>query len=389
MLYKKQARIHRKKILVLSNTASMISQFNMPNLQIMKSLGYETEIACNFEEGNTCTTEIVNQLKHTLDEMDISFHQIDFKRGKSSILNHLIALRQVKRLIRKRKYDVIFCQSTIAGIAGRIYGKRHHCKVIYIAHGFQFYEGASKMRWAVFYGLEKFLSRKTDTLILTNKDDYQLAKKNFGAFDTRFVPGVGVDIASYVSEENFDRNEERKKWKIAPDDYVIFSAGELSERKNHRIVMEIVRDMDNPKIKYLICGIGPLEDEYKQLIKEWNMEDYIILLGYQKDLRSIYGISDLFVLPSHNEGLPVCLLMAIASKVVSVCSDIRGNHELVRDKRYLFPPTDKTAIRECIVHAMNHQEENKSVAENNYTNLKKYGSSHVNRLMRQIFIRYI
>ena len=36
------------------------------------------------------------------------------------------------------------------------------------------------------------------------------------------------------------------------------------------------------------------------------MEDRIILLGYQKNLKSIYGISDLFVLPSLNEGLPVC-----------------------------------------------------------------------------------
>lgn len=389
MLYKKQVEIHRKKILVLSNTASMIAQFNIPNLQIMKSLGYQIEIACNFEEGNTCTTEIINQLKHTLHEMDISFYQIDFKRGKSSILKHFTALRQVENLIRKRKYDVIFCQSTIAGIAGRIYGKKYHCKVIYIAHGFQFYEGASKLRWAVFYGLEKILSRKTDILILTNKDDYQLAKKNFGAFDIRFVPGVGVDIGSYALEKDFNQNEERKKWGIDPDDYVIFSAGELSERKNHRIVMEIVRDMGNPKIKYLICGIGPLEDEYKQLIKEWNMEDCIILLGYQKNLKNIYGISDLFVFPSHNEGLPVCLLMAIASKVVSICSDIRGNHELVRNKRYLFPPTDKSAIKKSIVYAMNHQEENRSIAESNYANLKKYGSKNVDRLMREVFKCYI
>ena len=58
----------------------------------------------------------------------------------------------------QEKYDVIFCQSTIAGVAGRWYGKKYHCKVIYIAHGFQFYEGASKIRWAVFYHIEKILN---------------------------------------------------------------------------------------------------------------------------------------------------------------------------------------------------------------------------------------
>ncbi len=389
MPHKKQVEIYKKKILILSNTASMIVQFNMCNLHILKDLGYQAEVACNFLEGNTCTIEMVNQLKRALDELEIPFHQIDFKRGRSSISKHYIALNQVKKLIKKEKYDVIFCQSTIAGVAGRWYGKKYHCKVIYIAHGFQFYEGASKIRWAVFYHIEKILSKKTDTLILTNEDDFRLAKKNFGTSDMRFVPGVGLDISSYELEESFNRSTERKKWGLASDDYVIFSAGELSERKNHRIIMELIRDLANPSVKYLICGIGPLEDEYKQLIKKWNMEDRIILLGYQKNLKSIYGISDLFVLPSLNEGLPVCLLMSIASKVVSVCSDIRGNHELVRDKRYLFPPMDKAAIRKCMEYAMKHQEENRRIVENNYINLKRYGRNHVDKLMKQVFEKYL
>ena len=108
-----------------------------------------------------------------------------------------------------------------------------------------------------------------------------------------------------------------------------------------------------------------------------------------KNLKSIYGISDLFVLPSLNEGLPVCLLMSIASKVVSVCSDIRGNHELVRDKRYLFPPMDKAAIRKCMEYAMKHQEENRRIVENNYINLKRYGRNHVDKLMKQVFEKYL
>ena len=79
----------------------------------------------------------------------------------------------------------------------------------------------------------------------------------------RFVPGVGLDISSYELEESFNRSTERKKWGLASDDYVIFSAGELSERKNHRIIMELIRDLANPSVKYLICGIGPLEDEHQ------------------------------------------------------------------------------------------------------------------------------
>lgn len=376
----------RKKILVLANVASMIVQFNMRNLRILQELGFDVEVACNFKEGNTCTEEVLDSLRLELSDMGIPYHQIDFARGLSNIKEQIFSFSQVKRLIKERGYDVIFVQSTIAGIAARVYGRRYGCKVIYIAHGFQFYDGAAKSRWILFHTIEKILSRKTDSLILTNEDDFKLAKRDFKTLDTRFVPGVGVDIKTFELDEGFDRDAERRKRGIEPDDYVIFSAGELTERKNHRIIMDIIRGMDNPKIKYLICGIGPLEDEYKTLIRSWGMERQIILLGYQTDLKSIYGISDLFILPSLNEGLPVCLLMSIASKVPSICSDIRGNHELVRDKRYLFPPMDREAIKNVIDYAMSHN--NEEIVEQNYINLQKYGSENVDKLMREVFSKY-
>lgn len=376
------------RMLVLANAASMIVQFNMRNLALLKELGYQIEVACNFKKGNTCTDEVIKQLKKELAGMQILFHQIDFARGMSGIREQVSALRQAGRLMGQRKYDIVFAQSAIAGIAARIYGKKHHCKIIYIAHGFQFYEGAPGLRRAVFFTLEKVLSWQTDTLILTNRDDYKLAEKYFHAKECLFIPGVGVDIKAQAPDSFFDRNAERKKWGLEPDDYVFFSAGELTARKNHRIVMEIIREMKNSKVKYVICGIGPLEDEYRKLIKKWGMHERIYLLGYQTDLKSIYMISDVFILPSLNEGLPVCLMMALASRTVSVCSDIRGNHELVRDRRYLFQPKDRDGIRKCMEYVMQHDKENRKTVQANYENLEKYSSQNVDRMMKAVFNRY-
>lgn len=380
-------QLNKKKILVMANVASMIVQFNMRNLKILQALQFDVEVACNFKEGNTCTDEILEELKAKLDEKGIQYHQIDFARGLSNIKEQLISFKQVNSLVKEKKYDVIFVQSTVAGIAARRVGKKFGCKVIYIAHGFQFYEGAPKSRWIIFYNLEKKLSKQTDTLILTNKDDYRLAKKYFHAKEILFVPGVGVDINAFELDDSFERDEERKARGIEADDFVIFSAGELSERKNHRIVMKIIYEMNDPHIKYLICGIGPLENEYKNLIKAWGMEKQIILLGYQKNLKSIYGISDLFILPSINEGLPVCLLMSIASKVPSICSDIRGNHELVKNQCYLFSPTDSKMIKKTIRYAMEH--DNSKIVEQNNINLQKYDSKNVDKMMKKIFRKYL
>ena len=43
-----------KQVLMLASVASMIDQFNMPNITLLQKLGYHVDVACNFEQGNTC-----------------------------------------------------------------------------------------------------------------------------------------------------------------------------------------------------------------------------------------------------------------------------------------------------------------------------------------------
>ena len=40
---------------------------------------------------------------------------------------------------------------------------------------------------------------------------------------------------------------------------MLLTIGELIERKNQEVIIEAIADMEDPNIKYVICGIGPLE----------------------------------------------------------------------------------------------------------------------------------
>ena len=62
-----------KKALVLASVASMIDQFNMPNIELLKSLDYEVHVACNFLYGSSCNEEKVAQLKEKLTAMGVPF----------------------------------------------------------------------------------------------------------------------------------------------------------------------------------------------------------------------------------------------------------------------------------------------------------------------------
>ena len=70
-----------KKVLMLASVASMINQFNMPNIHLLQEMGCEVHVACNFKEGSTCSDEKVLEIKRDLEELGIPYYQIDFSRN--------------------------------------------------------------------------------------------------------------------------------------------------------------------------------------------------------------------------------------------------------------------------------------------------------------------
>ena len=66
------------------------------------------------------------------------------------------------------------------------------------------------------------------------------------------------------------------------------------------------------------------------------------LLGFRKDIPEICKISDVFAFPSYREGLSVALMESMANELPVVCSNIRGNSDLIEDGKggYLVEPSD-------------------------------------------------
>ena len=67
----KCAGTEKKKVLMLASVASMIDQFNMPNIQLLQEMGYEVHVACNYKEGNTCDERRLRELQKLLRQMHV------------------------------------------------------------------------------------------------------------------------------------------------------------------------------------------------------------------------------------------------------------------------------------------------------------------------------
>lgn len=335
-----------KKMLMVASVPSMIGQFNMDNISVLQELGYKVYVACDFKDRSVWDEERTSKFKGELRKKGIRYYQIDFARSPFNIKKNIAAYKQMYSLVRKKRFDLVHCHTPVASAIARVVAHKLHVKTIYTAHGFHFYKGASWKNWMFFYPVEKFLSHWTDVLITINKEDYQRAKKNFCAKKVVYVPGVGVDTDKFHSFL-IDADAKRRELGVSNTDIMFLSVGELSNRKNHEVVIRAIKELNNPDIKYFICGKGELEGYLINLIKESGLESQVKLPGYRTDVSELCQAADLFVFPSRQEGLPVALMEAIACQTPVLCSNIRGNTDLVKDKMCMF---DENNLEDLVQH---------------------------------------
>lgn len=126
---------------------------------------------------------------------------------------------------------------------------------------------------------------------------------------------------------------------MIPDNSVIlFSAGELNDNKNHKIVVEAIgiikkqRPDIYKKLYYLIAGEGRNRANIKNIALKYGVESHVRLLGFVDDIPEFMSAVDIFLLPSKREGLNVSLMEAMASGLPCIVSDIRGNRDLIINK---------------------------------------------------------
>ena len=133
--------------------------------------------------------------------------------------------------------------------------------------------------------------------------------------------------------------------KISPETKVLVSIGELSKRKNHQLLIDMMADLKDMDIICIIGGTGEEKILLHNKIKELHLEEKVFLAGYIEDVPAMLHASDCFVLPSFREGLPVVVMEAMSAGLPIIAGRIRGVTDLVKDMEggYLvksFEPVD-------------------------------------------------
>lgn len=328
------------KMLYILNVANRVNSFSYSSMLAAQNVGMEFHIAGSWGY------QSAKERQEDEEKYGIKIHQVDFIRRPYDVRNFR-AYKQVCRLIRQEKIDVIHCNTPIGGVVGRLAGKKCGVKtVIYQAHGFHFYKGAPLVNWMIYYPIEKWLAAFTDILITINQEDYAFVKEKMQLLLRKngvveYVPGVGMDTQR-LRHQKIRKEQLCQGLSIPEDSILLISMGDLIPRKNYEAAIGAVAQAGNARLHYLICGEGNNREKLQRLCHSLNVSDKIHFLGFRSDAYDILTISDIFVNSSLQEGLPRSTMEAMSSGLPCIASRIRGNVDLLEDGKggYLVSAND-------------------------------------------------
>lgn len=342
-----------KNILFVAHVQSHIMNFHQPFIKTFQEKGYKVYVATKLDKDRYIDVDKILP--------NVEWIDTDFSRSPFS-LKIFKALKQLIKLMKSIKFDLIHVHTPVGGFLGRLAAKiTKSGPVLYTAHGFHFYKGAPLSYWLTYYPAERLAARWTDGLITINNEDYEIAKNKLSVRGKMVykVNGVGVDLSEF--DADLPKNIEfKRELGLADDDFIITVVAELSKRKNQ---IQIVKAMEgivrrDKEIKVLLVGEGNSRMVLEEEIKKLRLTDNVRLLGYRKDVQRIMNISDVIGLFSIHEGLPKNLLEAIACGKPIICTDIRGNNDLIVDGKNgkLVKLNDVKETEKSILHLYNNRD---------------------------------
>lgn len=386
-----------KKALQLASVSPMIEAFNMHNIQLLKELGYTVHVAANFQEEDAVMQERADEFKQQLQQDGIEVIDLPFHRQPLAKDNYT-AYRKLTQLMNQEEYDVIHCHSPVGGALGRLaarHARKKGTKVIYTAHGFHFFEGASPKNWLLYYPVEKFLSAFTDCLITINPEDYQQAlDRRFRAIRIEKINGVGIDLDKFAPTNEERRNTLRRAYGYNTTDKLLVYVGELSYRKNQDLAIRIMQHVrkEVPNARLLLVGDGEksVEQELKDLVHELGLKEHVHLLGFRRDVPELMALADLALSTSRQEGLPVNVMEAMATGLPLVVSNCRGNRDLVQDKvnGRVIKEMDATLFADQITELLQSDDLRSEYGEQSAQLIQAYSHEQVDHSMQRIYESY-
>ncbi|MBT8944374.1 glycosyltransferase [Lactobacillus delbrueckii subsp. bulgaricus] len=227
-------------------------------------------------------------------------HAACFKNDKATV-------KQIKKIVKQIKPDIVYAHSTKAGALTRIALMGMHIPVIYNPHGWAFNMAQSKKKELAYRLIEKAQIPFTKKVVCISEAEMQSAmQKHICSKDKiKIIPnGIDFDLLDKVQPVT------RRDLGIPEDAFVVGQIGRLSEQKSPDVFVEMAEKIKKeiPNSFFVMVGDGNLEAEIRRLIKSKGLEDSFLITGWVDNPTGYLNCFDVATLLSRWEGFGLALV---------------------------------------------------------------------------------
>lgn len=256
-----------------------------------------------------------------------------------------VSLRELRRILREIRPQVVHTHSSKAGILGR---RAAHAErvpvVVHTIHGLPFHPYEKGWRNALYVRLERAAARWSDKIVCVADAMADQAVAAGVADRAKFVTVYsGMDAEAFL-ECDWQRRAMRSRLGIRDDEFVIGKIARLFELKGYEYVIEAAKQIRDahPNVRFLFVGDGILREQLEAQARRLGVRDWILFAGLvpASQVPTYLSAMDALVHASLREGLARVLPQALLAGKPVVSFDVDGAREVVvhGETGYLVPP---------------------------------------------------
>ncbi len=234
------------------------------------------------------------------------------------------------RLFRAERPDMVHAHMPISGFLARLAARAAGVPCVgYTCHGFLFNQPGPWPRRAIAFVMEWLAGRLTDVFLTVSTEEAADAKR-WRIHRAPLAVGNGRDPGCF--HPDLGARAALRALLGVPEDRVVITA--LSRLVRHKGYPELLAAMRDVPAELWVVGARLPSDHGEDLTPYFagcGLGKRLRLLGYRTDVAALLAASDVFVLPSHFEGLPMSVIEAMLCGLPVVATDIRGPREQVVD----------------------------------------------------------
>ena len=324
-------------------------------LRFLKNQGYEVYAVCS-----------PGKWTKDIEKQGIKVKTITIKR-KMSPISDLIAFWKLFFYFRKEKFHLIHTHTLKPEFWAQIAAKLAGVPIIVnTIHGFIFGEGPISFKQRFFIFLQRIAARYSDVIFSVSEAMINTAieKKICEPHLLRYL-GRDIDTNRFNAlrfSKEFILNK-KKQLGIEPNRRIIGIVARLVQEKGYLELFQAFRKVLDKFPNTLLLVVGPGESEKRdaidpEIVKRYNIQNNVIFLGERTDIDEIYSLMDIFVLPTHREGVGASILEASAMERPVIVTDTGGCPEAVEHGKtgILIHLKDVEKLSQAIIYLFNNPE---------------------------------